>query len=319
MGRPLPQPNYTQVPNVLLDHLDDFKEAELRVILAAIRNTIGWHRSEPQAMSIAWFESETGLSRQGVVNGIKAARERGWLVESDKRGPRGVKLYQVQVSDDWYSEDEAQESTKLTSQKIQESTKLTSTSQPSGLVLVNDVDQSRQAIKEKKETPKEKKTSASGDARRSDQPEKEPVNFKLIYDALAVAYDMGESGDIEAEKMGGRVGMIASWLDGRKGTLQGKRLGKISKPAQPEHVAAFARDWKAGRVPGVDSKGLSLPRDPVKFVEHWRAWATGGGKSREPGVPAGMRSPWDKQPETDGEHVHRRADPSAWGRSKNGT
>jgi len=70
-------PNYTQTPNLFLDdHLPKMGCAETKVVLAVIRQTFGWHKQQDR-ISISQFESLTGLSRQGVVNGIEDALERG--------------------------------------------------------------------------------------------------------------------------------------------------------------------------------------------------------------------------------------------------
>lgn len=64
-------PNYTQVPNTLIDDLmPKMKEAELKVVLAIARETFGWHRDE-KSLSLTRLQALTGLSRQGVVNGIE--------------------------------------------------------------------------------------------------------------------------------------------------------------------------------------------------------------------------------------------------------
>jgi len=69
---------------------------------------------------------------------------------------------------------------------------------------------------------------------------------------------------------GGRVGALVSWLMGGVEKVgRGKeQVGAISAPATPEHVAKFAQWWKR------TYKDASPPRDPVKFVEAWRACAT---------------------------------------------
>lgn len=74
------------------------------------------------------------------------------------------------------------------------------------------------------------------------------------------------------EQAGTRIGMIVSWLGGKKDrfTLGNSKkqvsLGFISSPAKPEHVALFMQH--------VRSKGMTEIRDVQKFVEHWRAWAS---------------------------------------------
>lgn len=111
-------PNYTQTPNILFDeHMADMSEAELKVVLAVVRKTLGWQKQRDQ-LSLSQLMELTGLSRQGVVNGVEAAIKRGVI---DKQ-PKGQSFtYGLVVN-------EVDQSTKQTSQR----------SRP---VLVNEVDQ----------------------------------------------------------------------------------------------------------------------------------------------------------------------------------
>ncbi|MEI8166267.1 MAG: replication protein [Chloroflexales bacterium] len=74
----LDRPNYTQLPNALLDEQADLSDAELRVALAVGRRTFGWHR-EREVISLAALEAATGRKRPAVLAGIKALIARGWL------------------------------------------------------------------------------------------------------------------------------------------------------------------------------------------------------------------------------------------------
>ncbi|MDD4986923.1 MAG: hypothetical protein PHQ43_14340 [Dehalococcoidales bacterium] len=79
-------PNYTQIPNQLLGHwkggvyivgqMADMRETELKVCLALCRETFGFHR-DAAAASLSWLEKATGLSRQGVIDGINSLMKRG--------------------------------------------------------------------------------------------------------------------------------------------------------------------------------------------------------------------------------------------------
>jgi len=78
----LPTPNYTQVPNIILDeHMLDMGASELKVTLAIVRQTIGFHIEE-KLMSISYLMEKTGLSRQAVISGTKKGVERGTLTKS---------------------------------------------------------------------------------------------------------------------------------------------------------------------------------------------------------------------------------------------
>ena len=121
-----PTPNYTQIPNTLLDeHLSKMKEAELRVTLAIARQTLGWHKKEDK-ISLSQLVKLTGLTRQGVANGISDALERG-VIKRESSGQGFV--YRLSVDS---------ESNELVN-VVDQSSK--NTSQRSRPELVNVVDQ----------------------------------------------------------------------------------------------------------------------------------------------------------------------------------
>lgn len=74
-----PAPNYTQCPNLLIDeHLPDMGHAECKVVLAITRQTFGWHKRKDR-LSISQLMELTGLSNRAVIDGVRAAMERGVL------------------------------------------------------------------------------------------------------------------------------------------------------------------------------------------------------------------------------------------------
>jgi len=65
-------PNTTQVPNVLLDAvMRRISDPALRVSLAIVRKTYGFQKQSDH-ISLTQLQEITALSRQGVVNGVKA-------------------------------------------------------------------------------------------------------------------------------------------------------------------------------------------------------------------------------------------------------
>ena len=65
-------PNTAQVPNVLLDQImPKIKNTSLRVALAVVRFTYGFQKKADK-ISLTQLQRITGLSRQGVVNGVAA-------------------------------------------------------------------------------------------------------------------------------------------------------------------------------------------------------------------------------------------------------
>lgn len=132
-------PNYTQVPNVLFEHMAEMTAAELKCTLAIVRRIIGFHKEGPEAVSYSQIQRMTGLSRQGVTDGIKACLERGY-VKIDGKGKRGANLFTLNFAD---------QSTQQTSQQGV-------TSQPSRPELVHSVD----TQKKRKEIRKEREHAA---------------------------------------------------------------------------------------------------------------------------------------------------------------
>ena len=75
MNKKIEKPNYTQTPNILFDEImRDLNGAELKVILAVIRKTFGWHK-ERDRISLTRLEEMTGLSRQGILNAIHGKKK----------------------------------------------------------------------------------------------------------------------------------------------------------------------------------------------------------------------------------------------------
>lgn len=96
----LKRPEWTQVPNDLLDkYMALMGEAELKVTLAIIRQIIGYHKERPEAVSYSQLEELTGLSRQGVINGLRAALDRG-IVKNAGSGVNRVNLFTLNFEGD---------------------------------------------------------------------------------------------------------------------------------------------------------------------------------------------------------------------------
>jgi len=64
-------PNTTQVPNVLLDEvMSKIKPAAFKVMLTIVRFTYGWGKASDE-IGLSQIQKKTGLSREGVIQGIK--------------------------------------------------------------------------------------------------------------------------------------------------------------------------------------------------------------------------------------------------------
>lgn len=135
------EPNYTQTPNVFFDELmSNMGNAELRVVLVAIRKMFGFHKTA-DAISLTTFQKLSGLSRQGVMDGIAAAIKNGYLRQLPTTGHRGTTMYTLCIG---------QEAGLV--KPVDQSRELTSTSQASSPELVKPVDtqnKERKLTKEK--------------------------------------------------------------------------------------------------------------------------------------------------------------------------
>lgn len=163
------KPNYTQIPNTLLDDLMMLMDgAELKVTLAIARQTFGFHR-ERHSLSLSELQGLTGLSKQGVINGVDAGAKRGTIARS--KGRRGGFVYELIINVTSQINGLVNGVDKSTSQKsgqvddASEATSqinglapvnlLDSTSQKSGQELVNGVDSATPMLNKEKESIKE--------------------------------------------------------------------------------------------------------------------------------------------------------------------
>ena len=69
-------PNYTQTPNDFFAMLPEMSDAETKVTLVMIRKTFGFHKDKFK-MGISKLADAAGLSRQGALDGARAAEQRG--------------------------------------------------------------------------------------------------------------------------------------------------------------------------------------------------------------------------------------------------
>ncbi len=72
-------PNHTQVPNDLFEkHLAVMEKSELKVVLAVIRRTLGFHKRKAR-ISVRAIRGMTGLGHDQIYAGAEAAEARGLL------------------------------------------------------------------------------------------------------------------------------------------------------------------------------------------------------------------------------------------------
>jgi hypothetical protein len=186
------KPKYTEVPNAMLDDLLHLMgDAELRVTLWVARQTAGYHRTK-HAISLKDFEDKTGLSRQGVLNGISAALKRG-TIERTEGGKRGAFFYTLHITNTPVTSQPSglvnavDQSSELTSQDSRLVNAVDPTSQPSRLEVVNEVDLDTRVLKKEKERLKKEKNNTSFQSVESDEQDKLPTAQQALFGAVCEA------------------------------------------------------------------------------------------------------------------------------------
>jgi hypothetical protein len=73
-------PNWTMMPNDLIDvWMCRMEGSELKVVLAVLRLTVGYHRADVQ-VSVAQIRRLTGLAKCSIIIGAEAAEAHGLLL-----------------------------------------------------------------------------------------------------------------------------------------------------------------------------------------------------------------------------------------------
>ncbi|MEO5644452.1 MAG: hypothetical protein ABIQ40_02010 [Bacteroidia bacterium] len=85
--------NTTPVPNAVFELVPLLSEAELKLYLIILRQTLGWrhhlHRKERKVsdwISASQFQSKTGLSRRAIVNAVRSLSYRNLILIADDHG-----------------------------------------------------------------------------------------------------------------------------------------------------------------------------------------------------------------------------------------
>jgi hypothetical protein len=96
---PLPESNYTQIPNIILDSIHQMKEAEVKVILFICRQTLGFHR-QSYRLSLKTIREKTGLSKQCVIYTCQALIDRDWIErhrDGEGNGSKATYAYSLKI------------------------------------------------------------------------------------------------------------------------------------------------------------------------------------------------------------------------------
>lgn len=86
------EPNTTQVPNYVFALIPNLSEAELKVLLAVVRKTYGWHK-DADKISVSQLEKMTGLSYSAIKKARASLRAKGIQLVKQKGNGRSITEY----------------------------------------------------------------------------------------------------------------------------------------------------------------------------------------------------------------------------------
>lgn len=90
-----PRRSFTAIDNEILSLMSVIEKSELCIMLAVSRRTVGWQKDKDR-ISLSQFEADCKLSRQGVIDGIKAAIDHGIL---KRHQVKGTQNYEYEIND----------------------------------------------------------------------------------------------------------------------------------------------------------------------------------------------------------------------------
>lgn len=266
------QPGYTRIQNALLELLPTLPEAEMRILLVVIRKTAGWQK-ESDVISESQFRAATGMSRGGVINGVRGLLELGVLI----RVPAKNNGFSYQVVHDV---DSLKLYTKMTSlPSVQPVVHDVDSLIPQA---VHDVDTQKKDLKEKEiKAPAQKAPRAKREKKEKD-PTPEPIVLALaeackidrsiasyeqrqqLYQSAGILYRAGKKREQTTEQIADAIRYVVGWWN--KHDWRGKQ-GQCPTPAQlrdvwPQAIAARPKPSTNGH-----SSSIPLPTKP-NLAEH---------------------------------------------------
>jgi len=85
-----PASNYTQSPNILFDYwLPRLSHAEFKLLMYISRQTFGWHTLGFE-MSYTDLANQTGISKNGLIAGLKTLLDLKIIVKTMKKNDKGI-------------------------------------------------------------------------------------------------------------------------------------------------------------------------------------------------------------------------------------
>lgn len=246
---------WTGMPNVLFDLAKDLTASELRVLLAVARCTFGWQKQRDR-ISLTRFQELTGMSRQGVLNGIEGLRDRGWLRVT---GGGWGHEYEIVMAE----EERSVESAVFRSVRGVALVNVVDQSSQRGRPVVNAVDQSGlrrrprsvHGVDTQKKERKERKKKGEAAA----QPPSPSSHYRTYFAAILSACGMNAATGMHAKRVSTAAKFLVASVD-------------PNSPGAEDVVERFAAWWQANDWRA--KKGEVIK--PEHFINEWPQFSKRG-------------------------------------------
>lgn len=233
------KPNYTQVPNVILDNIFEFTHTEFKIIMLICRQTFGWRR-DYHHISFSFLQEGCGLCRESVNNALVTLLSKNILVRQESGNSF---KYGLNVSDIG----SANELVRETDQSV----KRTDIGSANELILLKSV-----RLTDTKKEREERKEIKEGELPIDSKPERKKFKAPELSEVKMACLKRGLSSDdgewfwnnmmgkdwmVSGAKVKSWIHTLASWKSGGYFPSQKQRNGNSFQKPNPHQA-----DGKAG-------------------------------------------------------------------------
>ena len=93
----IPESNYTQFPNIVIDeYMRNLSGGAFKVLAAIVRSTIGWHKTRDR-ISQSQIMEKTGMVKNSVKNAVRELIEKGLIIETEGYTNNQASLYDLNI------------------------------------------------------------------------------------------------------------------------------------------------------------------------------------------------------------------------------
>lgn len=239
---------YTKVPQWFFDVAPKLKPSELRCLIAIVRQTKGWNR-ESDHLSFTQLMDMTGLSQQGVANGLAGLKQKA-IIDADGAAIKGQKITITPQNSEIIA------TISITTENELNGTQLFKTSTQ----LINyKVESNPEKVESKSDKVESQRIPTNDHIKES------PTMQKLTpeqEESLAILVGVGLSEDISRQLI------VKAWENGHDSEYINQVVGYVNSIAarNPPGMVRSLIEQNQGRIH--TSKGQQGPEKPVKLDKY---------------------------------------------------